>query len=217
MRGERIILCLHCGQQNRLSTRAPLELAKCARCSQFLAPSTKRTGPDRGKLVLLTLMAGSVVFLVYNHQPSSLRAPPSSPSAPRATLSDQEFLGTPADRGPDALRRAAAEHLPQISRMQDGDLAVDNGTTTEHPAAERDASPPQGPAIPLPMLKPALPVAIPTNPFEAELSRRGLTLEPALPVAISTGLVWVRLGRERIAPLEIRTPSDYNYFVKLIN
>jgi hypothetical protein len=39
----------------------------------------------------------------------------------------------------------------------------------------------------------------------------------APPVAISTGLVRTRSGRERIAPMEIRTSSGTNYFLKLTN
>lgn len=37
------------------------------------------------------------------------------------------------------------------------------------------------------------------------------------PVFISTGLVWSQSDREMVAPFEVRTPSDANYFVILID
>ena len=171
MAGERIILCLGCGQQNRLSAGSRLELARCGCCSRPLGSPTKWTLADRGVLLVLVLMAGMMVYIVSNHLPSSPGTPQSPPSIPKTLLSDDEVFGHPADRVPDTDEHMAAEPFP----------------------SGQEASAPENPSIPLP------------------------TLKPALPVAISTGLVWVRPGRQRIAPLEIRVPSAYNYFVTLVN
>ena len=51
----------------------------------------------------------------------------------------------------------------------------------------------------------------------AEQSAPAAPAFDAPPVPTSTGLVRVRPGRQRIAPLEIRTAVGSNYFVKLVN
>ncbi len=171
MRGERIILCLGCGQQNRPRSDARLDLVKCARCSQPLGQARARPGLDRRKLLALLLVGGLVGYLVYKHKSSLPQSPASAASTHERIISPDELFGRPIDRVPNTYKHTAQE-----------------GTSTsgETPAPEIGGTP--------------LP-----------------TLKPALPVPISTGLVWARPGRERIAPLEIRTPSAYNYFITLVD
>ena len=157
MSGERIILCLNCGQQNRLKAGGRVDVARCGRCREPLGapPNGRKRGRALGLISLLFLASVGVVgYLVYGNQ----------------------------------LRPS------------------NTGTEGQHAKAESSTFEPvdslsEGSTVPIPEPKPP--------PSFDELN--------APPVAISTGLVRTRTGRERIAPLEIRTSSGANYFLKLAN
>jgi hypothetical protein len=155
--GERIILCLNCGQQNRLKAEGRVHMARCGRCSEPLAVPTngrKRTHAFGLITVLLVATAGVVGYFVHGDQQ---RSPNTGAGSKQAKLE------------------------PSIS--------------------EPEESLPEVPIVPIPELKPP--------PSFSELN--------VPPVAISTGLVRTRHGGERIAPIEIRTSSGTNYFLKLDN
>ena len=137
MSDDRIILCIECGQQNRLESGKAHPHAVCGYCGEQLFPPGAPRIPRKRNNTELWLWLGFVTLGIV------------------AAFTISVFYDPPSEE------------------------------------AERADIPPR------------------FNPPVAQFD------EP--PVPISTGLVRTHPRKERVAPFEVRTPSDGNYFVKLID
>jgi hypothetical protein len=176
MTSERIILCLNCGQQNRLKAEGRAGLARCGRCGEPLTPPRKRMRTHGWVALLLILTAGVTGYLVYDYEPQSKRPPPTR-------LSIEEVYRAAPDRRPEQ---------PALSDRWWEDAPLEPSS-----AAEKSPTPVQS--------------------LSSSSSQEELTAFGAPPVVISTGVIRIRPGQEWIAPLEVRTSSGNDYFIKLFN
>lgn len=92
MRAERIILCLSCGQQNRLKADRRFPLARCARCGEALAPPQNRLHAHGWFFLLLLMAAGVLGSVIYAHNLSS--TPPRARAGPER-LEERTFSAPP--------------------------------------------------------------------------------------------------------------------------
>jgi hypothetical protein len=164
--------------------------------------------------LVLILTAAVTGYLVYGYEPQSKRPQPTR-------LSIEEVYGAAPDRQPEQPALP-----PSYSERYASDWpSVAGPSSTANPfRAAIDADRSRLGELPRPVPRPPGP-----NPFRvservsatsvqlpcSSSSQKALTTIDAQPVVIFTGVVRTRLGKERIAPLEIRTSSGSDYFIKL--
>jgi hypothetical protein len=156
--GERIILCLNCGQQNRLKAKGRVHLARCGRCSEPLGapPNGQKRARALGLISLLLIASAGVVgYLVHGDQ---IRAPSTGAGSTQATVEPSTY--EPKDSLPEAPLVPLPEPKPPLSfaevgceltarpangtvflRPEEGvhELIIDNGTSADAIVELRDS------------------------------------------------------------------------------